>query len=64
MHSLSLKMPLMLIALFFLGLASRDLNIHHQRLSLNQASNPLKVAAISPAELAASRPPLKIKQAD
>lgn len=64
MHSLPFKMPLMLIALFFLGLASRDLNIHHQRLSLNQAPDSVKVAAISPAELAASKPPLRIKQAD
>lgn len=64
MHSLPLKMPLMLITLFFLGLASRDLNIHHKRLSLDQTSDLLKVATISPAELAASRPPLRIKQAD
>ncbi|MDF0377988.1 hypothetical protein [Methylophilus sp. YYY-1] len=64
MQSLSLKIPLSLIALFFLSLASRDLNIHHTMLSLDQKADTVKVASLTSAELAATKRPLRIKQAD
>ena len=36
MPILSLKTPVLLSMLLFLGLTSRDLNLHHPRLSLTQ----------------------------
>lgn len=63
MQKLSLKLSFMLLALLFLGLVSRDLNIHHTILSLNHHNGDSKAVSSHLADFTCSEPPLKIKKA-
>jgi hypothetical protein len=62
MQQLSLKLPFMLSMLFFLGLASRDLNIHHNMLTLGSQAQPNKPVTLHLANLLYAEPTLKIKK--
>jgi len=62
MQQLSLKLPFMLTMLFFLGLASRDLNIHHTMLTLGGQAQPNKTVALHLADLLYAEPTLKIRK--
>lgn len=62
MQQLSLRISFMLAALFFLGLASRDLNIHHTKLSMDHHAQPGKSVPLQLADLLYAEPTLKIKK--
>lgn len=62
MQQLSLRISFMLTMLFFLGLASRDLNIHHTTLSLKSQPQPGKAVPLHLADLLYAEPTLKIKK--
>ena len=62
MQQLSLKLPFMLTMLFFLGLVSRDLNIHHTMLTLNSQTPSNKMVTLHLADLLYAEPTLKIKK--
>lgn len=62
MQQLSLKLPFMLTMLFFLGLASRDLNRHHAMLSLHNQAQPGQAVPLHLANLLYAEPTLKIKK--
>jgi hypothetical protein len=63
MQQLSLKISFMLTALLFLGFASRDLNIHHTTLSLENHAGSGKTVTLQLADLLYAEPTLKIKRA-
>lgn len=63
MQQFSLKISFMLTALFFLGFASRDLNIHHTTLSLGNHAGPGKAVTLQLADLLYAEPTLQIKRA-
>lgn len=62
MQQLSLRISFMLTAIFFLGLASRDLNIHHPTLSLKHQPQNGKAVTLHLADLLYAEPTLKIKK--
>jgi len=62
MQQLSLKLPFMLTMLFFLGFASRDLNIHHTMLTFNSQAPSNKMVTLHLADLLYAEPTLKIKK--
>jgi hypothetical protein len=62
MQQLSLKLPFMLTMLLFLGFASRDLNIHHRMLTLDNQAQPGKMVTQHLANLLYAEPTLKIKK--
>jgi len=62
MQQLSLKLPFMLTMLFFLGFASRDLNIHHHMVTLGKQAQPGKMVTLQLADLLYAEPTLKIRK--
>lgn len=62
MQQLSLKLPFMLTMLLFLGFASRDLNIHHRMLTLDNQAQPGKMVTLQLADLLYAEPTLKIRK--
>lgn len=64
MQQLSLRISFMLTMLLFLGFTSRDLNIHHTRLSLHSQPTPGKTVRVQLADLLYAEPTLKIKKAN
>jgi hypothetical protein len=64
MQQLSLKIPFMLSMLFFLGFASRDLNIHHHMLTLGKQAQPGKMVTLHLADLLYAEPTLKIRKVE
>jgi len=54
----------MLSMLFFLGFASRDLNIHHHMLTLGKQAQPGKMVTLHLADLLYAEPTLKIRKVE